>query len=215
MRLKQAGFFTLAAFAMPALAADDAVQFTIADKALAMPAPAGYCLPEGFAAEIAEKTAMIDDDNKTLATFVDCRGNGGPAAMANYVLIKSPNSAAKFAMEKDEALDLLESVGKSPNAPKFDEAMASKIADDAEETFGKRVELTGTVGYAGRDADCVYLAGRLALKDNPNGQSLWLGACMTVVGGKVLTVYRYDARSTAKVADLKAHAKKVALSIHP
>ena len=216
MHLKRFGIFAaMIAAAVPALAASGAVNFTIADRELAMPVPAGYCLPEGKAAEIAAMTARTDKDNKTLATFVDCKGQGTTAAMSNYVLVKSPNSAAEFTMDKAEALDLLAAAGTSPDAPKFDEDMANEVADDAEEAFGQRVELTGNVGYAGRDADCVYLAGRLALKSDPNGKSLWLGACMTVAGGKVLTVYRYDARSTAKVADLKAHAKKVALSIHP
>ncbi|MGB7655240.1 MAG: hypothetical protein WBL74_07145 [Novosphingobium sp.] len=205
----------MSAAAVPALAASGAVNFTIADRELAMPVPAGYCLPEGIAAEIADMTARTDKDNKTLASFVDCKGQGTQAAMVNYVLVKSPNSAAEFTMDKTEALDMLTEAGTSPDAPKFDEAMASEMADNSEEAFGKRIELTGNVGYAGRDADCVYLAGRLALKSDPGGKSLWLGACMTVVGGKVLTVYRYDARSTAKIADLKAHAKMVALSIHP
>lgn len=213
MRLKCAGMLAVMV-AIPAIAASGAVSFTIAERDLTMPIPVGYCLPEGRAAEIADMTARTDKDNMTLATFVDCSGQGTPAALANYVLVKAPYGAAKFNLEKAAALDMLAEIGNSKDAPKFDEDMANKVADDAEDAFGKRVELTGTLGYAGRDADCVYLVGRLALKNNPSNKSLWLGACMTVVGGKALTVYRYDASSTAKMAELKSHAKQIALSIH-
>lgn len=204
--------FAATAAAVPVMAVAASVALQVGPDKLSMPLPTGFCVPRGYVAGVAEAVAKADDQNVTLATFVNCEHQDDEMAMNNYVIVKAFRKAVMLRFEKASTLDQLDKAATGPNAPRFDENLAKRTSDSLEATTGQRMELTGDFGYAGRDQDCIYLAGRMALKDKPE-KSLLMAACTTVAGGKLLTVYRYDARPTADVAALKAETRSIAVSI--
>lgn len=201
------------AIAVPVFAAVASIALQVGLARLTMPLPQGFCIPRGYVAGVAEVIAKADDQNVTLATLIDCEHQDDEKAMSNYVIIKAFRKAVMLNFEKVSTLDQLDKAATGPNAPKFDESMSKRSTDALEAATGQRMKLTGDIGYAGRDQDCIYLAGRMALKDKPE-DSLLITACTTVAAGKLITVYRYDARPEADVAMLKAEVRNIARSIH-
>lgn len=204
--------FGATAVAAPVMAAVASITLQVGPTRLSMPLPTGFCVPRGYVAGVAEAVAKADDQNATLATLVDCEHQDDAKAMNNYVIVKAFRKAVMLNFEKASTLDQLDKAAAGPNAPKFDETMSKRTTDSLEAATGQRMELAGDIGYAGRDQDCIYLAGRMSLKDKPE-TSLLMAACTTIAGGKLLTVYRYDARPAADVAKLKAETRAIAASI--
>ena len=132
--------------------------------------------------------------------------------MDDYVIIKTPIRALKMKLEKSSTLDQLAQAASKPSAPRLDAQMSDHIAGRFESTVGTRLELEGTIGYAGRDQDCVYMAGRLSTTEKPD-EKLWVAGCMTVAHGKFLTVYRYDSHDSVRIEDLKLHVRSIAKTI--
>lgn len=203
----------VAAAAVPALAAIPAVMLQVGPSKLTMQLPTGFCVPRGYVAGVADAVAKADDMNVTLATLVNCEHQDDEGAMNNYLIIKAYKRALMLNFDKASTLDQLDKAAAGPNAPIADEQMLKGTTDSLEATTGQRMELAGKVAYAGRDADCIYLAGRMGLKDKPEA-SVLVAACTTIAAGKLITVYRYDSRPTADVTSLKAQVRAIANSIH-
>lgn len=198
---------------IPAVSAVPSIILQVGTSKLTMQLPQGYCVPRGYVAGVADAIARADEQNFTLATFIGCEHQDDEDAMKDYVIIKASKRAAMMNFDKASTLDQLNIVASSPKAPKADERMLKKTSDSIESATGQRLEFEGAIEYAGRDSDCIYLAGRMGLKDKPEGSLLVVG-CTTVAGGKLITVYRYDARPIADVATLKAETRNIAISIN-
>ncbi len=216
---------TLTAFAIPAvlaatlgtaLAAVKLVKFQIGAVRLVMPLPQGFCEPTGSMIGLAQAAAAADRQNVTVVTLLACNRSPKLEPWRNYVLIKAPIGLLNTAFSKQAGLNQMDQVFAGPNSPKFDEAMTQKIAEDSEQSLGAQVEIRGQFGYAGRDQDCVYLAGPMQGKVSgvdkvATGQ---IATCITVTGGRMFAVNLYEIPAVKPISELKAQARQIALSIH-
>jgi hypothetical protein len=196
-----------------AIAANRSATFLIGSAKLTMPVPDSFCTPTGKDVEIAATNALADKRSATLATFLACGRNSGISPWAHYVLVKSPNETQAQTYEKEEILARLDAEGNGPNSPRFTEAMTNELAQDTESALGERIEFRGTFGFAGRDKDCVYLAGPMQITLRGRSVDARAATCLTAVSGKVLTVNVYDFRLAYTVPQLKEQAHAIALTI--
>lgn len=185
------------------------VQFLIGSQLLAMPIPAGFCLPSGAAEEMATQKAGIDARNYTVATFVSCTADN-PFAL--YILVKTPIRAWKLTFSKTEVIQGM-AHEMEVNREKI-MADGDRIAEDAyKKQSGREVKIPDKWGPAGHDDDCVYLGGSISYPPDPN--VFMAAACSTVVGQKMVAIDIFDARTGADWHGLKDRLKPVVLSIHP
>lgn len=198
-----------------AAAAEGSAAFTIGTVKLTMPVPEGFCVPTGMNADLAASNAEADQHGATLATFLACNRKPGIAPWSHYVLVKSPYAVKDMTVEKEAALAMLNAEGSGPNAPRFTDEMTEELAENTESAFGERIEIRGTFGFAGRDADCAYLVGPMQASVRGRTVNARVATCMTVAGGKMLSVNVYDFRLVHTVPQLKAQARTIALSIRP
>ena len=216
---------TITALAIPALLAAGLGTALVGEKLLklqfgtvrlVLPVPQGFCEPTGSMAALAKANASADPSATTFATLTACNRTPAVEPWQNYLLIKAPNGLDKTPFTKAAGLDLVEKIFSGPNSPKFDDAMTQKTADNNERAFGTRIEITGQFGYAGRDTDCVYLAGpfqgRVEGVDKiADGQ---IASCITVVGARMFSVNLHEMPAVSPIAKMKAQAHTIALSIH-
>ena len=206
----------LAAGLGTALAGEKLLKLQFGTVRLVLPVPQGFCEPTGSMAALAKANASADPDNATVATLTACNRTPAIEPWQNYVLIKAPNGLINTAVPKETGLDQLDKIFSGPDSPKFDDAMAKEIADDTERTRGARIEITGQFGYAGRDTDCIYLAGPVQRRVEgvdkvATGQ---IASCITVVGARMFSVNLYEMPAVSPIAKMKAQAHTIALSIH-
>ena len=203
--------------ASAAFAAAPVVRFTIGTTPLSLPQPAGFCLPDAGQAPLADANASADIQNDTVASLLGCNRKPEIRPWSNYVLIKTPKALINRVFDKASALDELAGVFSGPNSPKFDDKDTQGIANDTERALGMRIEITGTFGYAGRDADCVYLAGPMQAEVSGRIVKGLVATCMTVAGGKLISVNLYQIAENPDVSaikGMKAQARAIGVSIH-
>lgn len=205
----------LALTAVAAAAAEKMIGFTVGGTSLKMPLPAGYCEPTGELADFSDKIDALDKDNYTPITLVRCEKAGSRGAFEDYILIKSPKVAARSTFEKASGLAQLDQAVRQMNASGINETTADKFADDSERELGARIELEGKFGYAGRDQDCVYLAGPVAGSVNGTTVKGLVASCLTIAGGKLVSVNVYEMPAKTNIAAMKVRARSIAVSIQP
>ena len=206
----------LAAGLGTALAGEKLLKLQIGTVRLILPLPQGFCKPTGAMLESAQANAAFDERNFTLATLIACDRTPLIAPWGNYVLVKVPKSAIGSTFPKGEFLDALDKSARGPDDIISNEKMSADVANDSERVWGQRIEMHSKFEYAGRDRDCVYLAGpfqrNIAGSDNvTSGQA---ATCMTVVGGRFFAVNVYEIPAVQPISDLKQQAHRIALSIH-
>lgn len=207
----------LVACAAVTVAAVPEVRFTIGATVLKLPQPAGFCEPTTDQAPLAEANANADIQNTTLATLLGCDRKPEIRAWSNYVLIKTPKALVNRVFDKAAALEELAGVFSGPDSPKFDDKVTESIANETERALGLRIKITGTFGYAGRDADCVYLAGPMQAQVEGKTVKGLIATCITVAGGKLLAVNLYQIAAEpdlAAINPMKAKARAIGVSIH-
>lgn len=200
-----------------ALAAVPEISFKVGAVALKLPQPSGFCPPSAQDAPMAAANANADPHNLTLATLLACNRSPEIRPWSNYVLIKTPNMLANGTYEKVETLDQMNAVFAGPNSPKFDDKMTDEIGTNTERAIGVRIEITAEYGYAGRDADCVYLAGPMQAQVVGKTVKGLIATCITVAGGKMIGVNLYHISAAPDMAALKAmkaQVRAIGLSIH-
>lgn len=203
--------------ASAAFAAAPVVRFTIGTTALSLPQPAGFCLPDAGQAPLADANASADIQNDTVASLLGCNRNPEIRPWSNYVLIKTPKALVNRVFDKASALDELAGVFSGPSSPKFDDKVTQDIAKDTERALGLRIEITGTFGYAARDADCVYLAGPIQAQVQSKTVKGLIATCITVAGGKLIAVNLYQIAENpdlTAISGMKAQSRAIGLSIH-
>ncbi|HEX8063870.1 MAG TPA: hypothetical protein VF535_11715 [Allosphingosinicella sp.] len=193
--------------------------FRVGTVEFRLPLPAGYCLPRGLQVDVAQLVAAGDAQNVTDLTLFPCRSAvSGPelGSQKDYILIKTPKQALLTQVTREA---LLQGLGEAFENPAFAEALASgKLVKDAgqevSEVMGTKVDLSGNVAPRGKDEFCAYVGGTMAVSSALASYTLSVGACITAVGGRILTVYWYGPdEGPASVARLFLKAKGLARTI--
>lgn len=206
----------LAAAAAPAAeAAASVATFDVADKHFTIPAPAGYCRPTGDLAVFDAQIASADPGNATLASFYACGRKPATLPVWEYVYVKAPHSAAGLTVSKVDALAAFVEVFNRPDAPRFDQTMSDTISENYDQAMGLQVEVNGTWGYIGSDADCVYIGGTVVTKGKGKVMPINGATCLSAVGGKVIAVNVYADPKAAGIPELQRRARTIFLTIRP
>lgn len=207
----------LAAFAvtMPAVAADTTiVPFLIGGVALELPTPAGYCVPTGQEAAVAQLVAAADNVNVTDLTLVRC-GADAQAALEDYSIIKTPTRSLLATVSRDE---LLAALSAEFDKPEFKEFLSKQVMPSTEKQYrdlGAEITMSGSPRPLGRDDVCAYMGGEITPADK-SGKTYptLMGGCITAVGGKVISVFRYVVPGKGKdVGALLREARALALQV--
>jgi hypothetical protein len=188
--------------------------FAVGTVNLEIPIPAGYCLPTGDIAAVAQVVAASDDVNVTDLTLVRC-GVGSQAALEDYMIIKTPKRALVDTVTREQ---LLVAVGAEFDRPEFKDFIAKGVGAQAEnqwKNMGVEIHFSGTPQPLGRDNVCAYLGGQLSPSDKDGKiYPTLMGGCLTSVGGKVVSVFRYVAPGKGKeVGDLLREVRALAVQI--
>lgn len=196
-------------------AAPAQVRFKVGETELAMPLPESYCEPTGRDIELAAMNASADPDNVTLATLLACTPLPNGSRWHRYVLLKVPRGVLAGTFQKQDFLAQMVAVFTGPNAPTLGEKETQEMARDTERALGRRIEIRGTYGYDGYDADCLYLAGPLQAQINDKLIKGQAASCFTVSGGKPFIVHVYELPPVTPLDKLKVKARDIANSVHP
>ena len=193
------------------LAADATkTHFTIMGTPMAIPVPAGYCKVMGEDAQTAQQEFDLDEANYTIGHFIGC-DDQGVFDTSRYILIKSPRDHPGQSVEKEASLaELAAFMGSDTGASQMQDAIGG--ATDAIAARGgdsPRINATA-FNYAGRDADCVYLSGEIAVTNAQNNGVAMAATCITVAQNKLLSVNIYDTNQAGQSAD---ELKQVARAI--
>lgn len=204
----------IAAVALAAGSASSDVQpsaFRVGAAAFNLPVPEGFCLPEGKDAAAAQLIAASDRDNVTHLSLLQCDET---RRWLDYFLIKTPTVALMATVTNDEFQRAVEpDLAKGFNS---DEIVAS-ASKDVSETFQSKVDLKGKIVYLGKDEVCLYLGGVFDVTMRGGvDYTLAMAQCMTVVAGKMLSIYRYgDGNDRKAIEALMPSTKALAKAIRP
>lgn len=185
--------------------------FRVGPVAFNLPVPEGFCLPEGDDAAVAQLVAASDRDNVTHLSLLQCDRN---RRWLDYFLIKTPTVALMATTTNDEFQRMAEpELAKGFNS---DEITAS-VSKEVSKTVQSKIDLKGQIVFLGKDETCLYLGAVFDVTGaNGSAYTLAMAQCMTVVEGKMLSVYRYGEGKDSKAVDaLKPSAKALAKAIRP
>ena len=196
------------------------MELNISGSKIRGPLPEGFCHPTGFDVRVSEVLAATDKDNATHLTLMPCgrRGEAGEAPPSEYVLFKTPHAALSVAMDRAE---LLAGIGAAFENPEFTAALESGAFNERagkgfEDVLGKKVSLSGDIAPRGKDDVCAYFGGTMAVASGATSYQISLGACITAVGKRMVTVNAYGpGNGAAGVAKLIARSRAIAVSLAP
>ena len=199
----------IAAIAIPAAAQS---RFRVGTVEFTAALPAGYCsATEGKNAAVAQMVAAADNRNVTHLTALSCDAD---TAWKDYFILKTPNELLAISTNTAE---LQQAVG-----PALKTALTTADNEEASKsvsrTMGSPVQIKGEVRGYGQDANCLYLGAVLDMDAPERGikYTLAMSGCMTVVAGKVVTIYRYAPGTTdADVRKLMPSVLAFAKAITP
>lgn len=166
--------------------------FKIGPVALSATIPAGYCLPEGDDATAAQMIAAADRSNATLLTVNSCTKG---EAWKNYFLVKVPVQLIPLTVTNAQ---LQAELGPALDQAIESDEVSKSVSESTSGTLGTEVQVKGQIKGYGKDETCLYLGGVMDAAVPKTGLKYTLAVvgCMTVVGGKVVTVYRYAPGTT-------------------
>jgi hypothetical protein len=194
-----------------AAAAEGAARFSIGGVALEAAVPAGYCLPREEQAAAVRTLAAGDSRNVTHLALLACTPAQGQ--VSSYILLKTPNEAVSATLELDQ---FLADAGAAFDNPAFKAMLESgELQEESEASMGKamgaKIDLAGDLRPLGKDERCAYIGGVMQVKSPAADYRIAIGMCMTVVGGRLLTINWYGPdRGSAGVAELLVKAKRLA-----
>lgn len=205
----------LLAAPVAAAAADQPAEapFRIGEAAMTMPIPAGLCLPTGDSAAIAQMTAAADGRNVTVADFWTC--GAAEQAGTHYVLLKVPTQVLLMRLPKEDTLASLNATLTGPDSPKFGGDFDRMAKEGIDKVTGLQTKVESDFGYISRDADCIYMGGRvsIAFEAGKPAKPGLVATCMTVVGEKLVNVNVYDNRPDTGINAVMNEAHAIALTI--
>jgi hypothetical protein len=191
-------------------------EFTVGTQQLLVEAPAGYCLPNRMQQAVVQVMGAGDPESRLVASFFRCGSAEDETDSSDYILIKAPNQTLLMNLEKASALTMVDEVLGAKNTPLFDPAMQAEAAADFNKGTGLDMSFSGTtIGYAGRDEDCVYLGGTVVTSSGSAKIRVHAFSCMTVVGGKMLALTAYGPAEKRPLVELKAISHALALAVKP
>lgn len=199
----------LAAIASPAAAQN---RFRVGTVEFTTALPTGYCTAaEGKNAAVAQVLAAADNRNVTHLTAMSCDAD---KAWKDYFILKTPTELLAVSTNTAEFQQAVGPVLKAaPSTAGLEEASKS-----VSQTMGSPVQIKGEVRGYGQDAHCVYLGAVLDMTAPERGvaYTLAMSGCMTVVSGKVVTIYRYAPGTTdADIRKLMPSVLAFAKAIKP
>lgn len=185
----------VAAVATPAAAQS---RFRVGTVEFTAALPAGYCsATERKAAAVAQMMAAADNRNVTHLTAISCDTD---KAWKDYFILKTPNELLAVSTNTAEFQQAVAPVLKAASSAKDVEEASANLS----RTMGSPVQVNGEVLSYGQDTHCLYLGAVLDMAAPEQGinYTLAMSGCMTVVSGKVVTIYRYAPGTTD--ADIRA-----------
>ncbi|MFL9841289.1 hypothetical protein ABS767_09965 [Sphingomonas sp. ST-64] len=185
-------------------------EFKIGPVALTATLPTGYCLPEGDDATAAQMVASADNVNATLLTVNSCTKS---EAWKDYYLVKVPVQLIPVTITNAE---LQAQVGPALEQAIDSDQINKKASERTTETLGTEVQVKGQIKGYGKDETCLYIGGIMDAAVPKTGlkYTLAVTGCMTVVGGKMLTIYRYSpGKSEADILRLRSATRAFAQGI--
>lgn len=199
------------AFIGSAPAAAQNVKFSVAGTNLQVPIPAGFCAPEASTKANAEKTLGADPSTIFLALIVRCEAPANDP-LQDYIVITAPTSAAALSIPRSE---LLANMAADFDPPEFRDFIANEVSgpnSGRNDTLITGPNLSDPPIALGHDKVCLYLGGeKPSAAGNP--YTTRVGACMTSVNGKIISIYRYaDTRLGWTIGRLLHEARTIALS---
>lgn len=210
IRLVLAATLALAAPALAQNAGSKPAVFAVEGKEYTYSFPAAYCLPVGDDYVAAQRVAELDTSNHTAASLDLCGARG-----QDYIHIKSPRQGAVLQMSKPDFIAemstfLMSEAGMAVAQQGMDDGAADVDAALGEDVYVGSTEIT----YAGRDSDCVYMAGRPVIAVNGRDTQALIATCLTIVDGRMFSVNVYDfTEKGTPVETLKARSRTIAASI--
>ena len=193
-------------------AAKTSFDFSVGGVALTLPLPAGYCLPTGKAAAVAELIAAGDTNSVTHVTLKRCDIDLGTGSN-DYTLIKTPTSALMTTIDRPA---LIKALGDQFADPVTLAQLAASLSDgkagkDVSEVLHAKVEIKGDIKPLGHDDVCAYLGGQVNVKAEGAGYLQPTAVCITSVGSKVVTISRYGTDlKPAAIVSLMRDARQIA-----
>ncbi len=189
-----AGVFAISALHVPTVAteAPQRASFQVGAQAISWRIPKGYCLPAtGVEAAVFQAIAAADDQNVTDLSLAACAN--GKVNQDRYVLVKTPKAVLLPTFQRAE---FLASLRKEFGVLGTAEAISKSASEDASKKFtellGSKTSIQATAKPISVDALCGYIGGTGNYAVAAGTWRVAFGACMTIVKGKVVTVYVYD-----------------------
>ena len=188
--------------------------FNVGNVRLGMSLPAGFCVPTALRVAEADSLARTDERNETSLTLLACNRNPEISPWSNYVLVKAPKFALHTAVPKAESLNQMDAEMRKGTDPDYDKKLSESIANSTEKSMGTRIEMSFKYQYAGRDRDCIYMAGPISGKSELSERSGQMVTCLTVVGQRYFAVNLYEFPAAQPLEAFKAQVHSIAASIH-
>lgn len=195
--------------AVPADASKSVGKFRVGTVVLAAAIPDGFCLPDSETAAVAQLVAAGDRGNVTHLTINHC---DEAQRWTAYFLVKTPTEALMVTTTNAEFQKVVEPIlTKGFNS----EEIAASASKDVSATLQSKIDLKGQIRFLGKDETCLYLGGVFDVTGaSGSSYTLAMAQCMTVVEGKVLSVYRYgEGKDSKAVEALQPSAKAFAKGI--
>lgn len=201
------------AIALAPSASPEIAQFRINGVDFEVAAPPQSCLPNGHQVDAMQLLAAGDRDNVTHVTFLTC-GENVTGKAGRYWLVKTVTALLSVDMTREELLIAL--------TPTFNAGYTveetAKILENAEanvsSALGAKVEYAGDVQPRGVDKTCAYVGGAIQVTAGTLKYDQAVGGCLTVVGRRQITVYRYGNKTdSASIIALMQEARDFAATI--
>ncbi|PXA95089.1 hypothetical protein DMC47_19980 [Nostoc sp. 3335mG] len=189
--------------------------FAVGGVAMEVTPPAGFCVPTGMAQAAAKMAEAADPNNATLASFYPC-DKMSQARNTDYFLLKTIKTMTDVTFEREELLAALTAELTNPNfsADNLSKKAGEDSSKSVSDAVGTDVKVTTKILPLGRDADCAYMGGVVAAAFGADTVTLSVGACLTVVGGRMVMVYRYAPGTTMEQAKpLLPQVRNLAMAI--
>ncbi|MBX3593176.1 hypothetical protein [Sphingomonas sp.] len=200
-----------AAFALMGADAAPTGAFRIETVQFEVAPPPGYCLSSDREVAIDRRIAAADRMNVTHLSVHAC---GTKPPWRSYFLVKTPVQLLRVVTTTAE----LQAAVWPELVRGFDSrAIETRSSDQATRVLGARTTVKGEMVPLGKDESCLYLGGVIDVRtpERKVGYTLSVAGCMTVVGGRVMTIYRYAPGTTMdSVRALMPSARAFAAAIN-
>ena len=168
-------------------------QFRMAGVNFIVPLPDGYCLPTGKDIDVSQAMAAADSENVTHAMLVRCDND----ELMDYYILKTPKQVMMAQVSMADFLSAMGEAFANPAMKKLihGDEIEKVVERDLNAVLGTKVDFVGEIKPLGQDDQCAYLGGIGDFSNIPKPYKIAIGACMTVVSNKVITVYSYGPRT--------------------